>query len=121
MSTNESEQMLAADLMSSFLGGLPLLMVLAGRNPTIVPREDTLEIFAAFEASYGSLAELQAAGRFHRGESLLSAETGERVARLGTLLRLAPDSAEAERAASEIRSLAEQCLGALAPDMLAAG
>ncbi|MFO0762481.1 MAG: hypothetical protein U0359_38940 [Byssovorax sp.] len=109
-----------ADRVSEFGTGLVLLTILAGRKPMIVPRDEALAIFAAFEAAHGPLLELQAAGKFWGGGGVLSAKTGEQIARLGTLLRLPPESPEVEAAAAEIRSLAEQCLQALAPDILAA-
>ncbi|MEO7327431.1 MAG: hypothetical protein ABI193_02555 [Minicystis sp.] len=103
--------------MSDFYSGISVLMVLAGQAPAILGREAMLEYFAAFEAAYGPLAELQAAGQLQTGGVMLSAETRESIARLGTLLRLPPTSTEAEREAPEILSLAKHCLKALAPDM----
>ena len=44
----EQEQDRLADLMSDLAHGLLLLTVLAGRNPAIGSREETLELFAAF-------------------------------------------------------------------------
>jgi hypothetical protein len=105
------------DLQVNFGHGVGLLTVLAGRNPAIVSREETLELFTAFEAAYGPLAEDQAAGRFWMsGEVILSPELRERITRLGGLLRLPPESTEAEGAAGEIRALAEECLRTLAPE-----
>ena len=105
------------DLQINFGHGLVLLTVLAGRIPATGSREENLELFTAFEAAYGPLAEDQAAGRFWMsGDCILSPETGERIARLGALLRLPPESAEAQSAGEEIRALAEQCLQALWPD-----
>ena len=106
------------DLQVNFGQGLVLLLILAGRNPATVSvsREETLELFTAFEAAYGPLAEDQAAGRFWMsGDSILSPELRERITRLGALLRLPPESAEAEGASAEIRSLAEECLRTLEP------
>jgi hypothetical protein len=119
MSPNELEewQDRVADLQSNFGHGLALLTVLAGRNPATVSREETLELFTAFEAAYGPLAEDQAAGRFWMsGDCILTPETGERITRLGALLRLPPESPEAQSAGEEIRALAEQCLQTLWPD-----
>ena len=123
MSTNEQEWCDdgMVDLMSKFSMGLGLLMVLAEGNAATGSREETLETFAAFEAAYGSLAaqkdrrlELNMGKR--RAPVLLSDETFERVKQLGAQLRLPPESTEAEGAAAEIRSLAEECLRALAPE-----
>ena len=121
MSPEEFEewQQQVTDLQINFGHGLVLLMVLAGRNPATVSvsREETLEIFTAFEAAYGPLAEDQAAGRFWMtGGAILSSELRERITRLGALLRLPPESTEAEGAAAEIRSLAEECLQTLEPE-----
>ena len=103
-------------LQVNFGHGVLLLTVLAGHNPAIVSREETLELFTAFEAAYGPLAEDQAAGRFWMtGGAILSPELRERITRLGALLRLPPESTEAEGAAAEIRSLAEECLQTLEP------
>jgi hypothetical protein len=107
-----------ADLQSNFGHGLALLMVLAGHNPAIVSREETLELFAAFEAAYGPLAEDQAAGRFWMsGDFILSPELRNQITRLGVLLRLPLESTEAKDAAAEIRVLAEECLRMLTPKM----
>ncbi|MEO5731306.1 MAG: hypothetical protein ACMG6S_36730 [Byssovorax sp.] len=96
--------------------GLVLLMVLAGRYPAFGSREETLDLFAAFEAAYGPLAEDQAAGRFWMtGGAILSPELREQITRLGALLRLPPESTAAEGAAAEIRLLAEECLRTLEP------
>jgi len=100
-------------LQTNFGHGLALLMVLAGRNPVKVSREEMLDLFAAFEAAYGPLAERQAEGRFDMGGGILSPELREQVTHLGVLLRLPPESTEAEGAAAEIRALAEECLRAL--------
>jgi hypothetical protein len=105
------------DLMTDFASGLALLMALAWRNSAIVSREETLELYAAFESAYGPLAELQAVGQFETGGGILSPETGERVARLGALLHLPPEGTEAKDAAAEIRALAEECLRMLAPNV----
>jgi hypothetical protein len=113
MSPNELEewQDRVADLQSNFGHGLALLTVLAGHNPAIVSREETLELFAAFEAAYGPLAEDQAAGRFWMsGDCILSPELRNQITRLGVLLRLPPESTEAKDAPAEIRVLAEECL-----------
>lgn len=109
-------------LQVNFGHGMLLLSVLAGHNPAIVSREETLELFAAFEAAYGPLAEDQAAGRFFMtGGAILSPELREQVTRLGALLRLPPDSTEAEGAVAEIRSLAEECLRTLEPKASSSG
>lgn len=122
MSTNEHEECedRMADLMSRFSMGMGLLMALAERNAAIGSREETLEIFADFEAAYVPLAaqkdrrlELYIGKR--TAPVLLSDENFERVKQLGALLRLPPESTEAEGAAAEIRSLAEECLRTLAP------
>jgi hypothetical protein len=116
MSPDELEkwQEQVTELQVNFGQGLVLLMVLAGDNPASGSREETLELFAAFEAAYGPLAEDQAAGRFWMtGGVILSPELREQITRLGALLRLPPESTEAEGAAAEIRSLAEECLRAL--------
>lgn len=102
-------------LVSDMGDGIGMLMMLSGRVSADVPRESLLERFAAFEAAYGPLAELQAAGRLETGGGILSPELGEQIMRLGALLRLPPESTEAEDAAIEIRALAEQCLQALLP------
>lgn len=120
--TATERQQRDANLISDFFDGLPVLAILAGRARADMPamgREETLKYFAALEAAWGPLAEFQADGQL-TGAPTLSVETGGRIARLGTLLRLTPDSPEAGAAAPEIRSLAEECLRALAPDMLAA-
>jgi hypothetical protein len=113
----EQEQERLRDLVSDLGHGLLLLTVLAGRNPAIGSREETLELFAAFEAAYGPLADLQAVGRFDMGRGILSLELRERITRLGALLRLPPESTEAKDAASEIRALAEECMLMMAPEM----
>jgi len=113
MSPDELEewQDRVTDLQVDFGNGVSMLAVLAGHNPAIVSREETLELFTAFEAAYGPLAEDQAAGRFWMtGEAILSPELREQVTRLGGLLRLPPESTETESAVAEIRSLAEECL-----------
>jgi hypothetical protein len=112
----EQEQERHRDLMSDLSHGLLLLTVLAGRNPAIGSREETLELFAAFDAAYGPLADLQAVGRFDMGGGILSPELRERITRLGALLRLPPESTEAKDAAAEIRALAEECLLRMAPE-----
>jgi hypothetical protein len=81
-----------------------------------VSREETLELFAAFDAAYGPLADLQAVGRFDMAGGILSPELRERITRLGALLRLPPESTEAEGSAAEIRALAEECLRRMAPE-----
>jgi hypothetical protein len=123
MSTNEHEECedRRDDLMSHFSMGLGLLMALAERNAATGSREETLEIFAAFEAAYGPLAaekdrRLDLSTSKRRSPVLLSDEAFERVKQLGALLRLPPESTEAEGAAAEIRSLAEECLRMLAPN-----
>jgi hypothetical protein len=113
----EQEQERLRDLVSDLAHGLGLIMVLAGRNPAIGSREETLELFAAFEAAYGPLADLQAVGRFDMGKGILSPELRERITRLGALLRLPPESTEAKDAAAEIRVLAEECVRMLVPEM----
>jgi hypothetical protein len=113
----EQEQERLGDLMSDLGHGLGLMAVLAGRNPAIVSLEETLELFAAFEAAYGPLADLQAVGRFDMGRGILSPELRERITRLGALLRLPPESTEAKDAAAEIHVLAEECLRMLVPEM----
>ena len=118
MSPDELEkwQDQVTELQVNFGQGLVLLMVLAGDNPAIMSREETLELFTAFEAAYGPLAEDQAAGRFWMsGGGILSPELGERITRLGALLRLPPESTDAKDAAAEIRALAEECLRMLPP------
>jgi hypothetical protein len=113
----EKWQEQVTDLQVNFGHGLVLLMVLAGRNTASMSREETLELFTAFEAAYGPLAEDQAAGRFWMsGKGVLSPELRERITRLGALLRLPAESTEAERAAAEIRALAEECLRMLSPE-----
>jgi hypothetical protein len=128
MSTNEHEECDygLVDLMSNFGMGLGLLMTLAEPNAATGSREETLETFAAFEAAYGRLAaqtdrrlELNMAKR--RAAVLLSDETFERVKQLGALLRLPPESTEAEGAAAEIRALAEECLRTLSPEAVPSG
>lgn len=123
MSTNEHEECedRMVDLMSKFSMGLGLLMLLAERNAAIGSREETLETFADFEAAYGPLAaqtdrrlELNMGKR--KAPVLLSDENFERVKQLGALLRLPPESTEAEGATAEIRALAEDCLRTLAPE-----
>lgn len=110
------------DLQTNFANGVGLLTVLAGHNPAIVSREETLGLFTAFEAACGPLAEDQAAGRFWMsGEVILSPELRDQVTRLGALLRLPPESTEAEGAAGEIRALAEECLRTLAPRKVPSG
>jgi hypothetical protein len=124
MSPDELEewQDRVTDLQVNFGNGVGLLTVLAGHNPAIVSREETLELFTAFEAAYGPLAEDQAVGRFWMsGGAILSPELREQVTRLGTLLRLPPESTEAEGTAAEIRSLAEECLRALEPKAAPSG
>ncbi len=118
MSPDELEkwQEQVTELQVNFGHGLLLLTVLAGRNPAIVSREETLELFAAFDAAYGPLADLQAVGRFDMGGGILSPELRERITRLGALLRLPPESTEAKDAAAEIRALAEECVRMMAPD-----
>jgi len=106
----EEEQDRRGQLVADLAHGLGVLTVLAGRNPAIVSPEEMLELFAAFEAAYGPLADLQAVGRFDMGGGILSQELREQVTRLGALLRLPPGSTEAEGTAAEIRSLAEECL-----------
>ena len=113
----EQEQERLGDLVSDLGHGLLLLTVLAGRNPAIGSREETLELFAAFETAYGPLADLQAVGRFDMGRGILSPELRERITRLGALLRLLPESTEAKDAAAEIRVLSEECLRMLVPEM----
>lgn len=109
-------------LQVNFGHGLVLLTVLAGRNPGFESREETLEVFAAFEAAYGPLAEDQAAGRFWMtGGAILSPELREQVTRLGVLLRLPPESSADEGAAAEIRSLAEECLRTFEPEAALSG
>ncbi|MFS8069657.1 MAG: hypothetical protein ACMG6S_25105 [Byssovorax sp.] len=113
MSPDELEkwQDRVTDLQVSFGNGVGMLTVLAGHNPVIVSREETLELFTAFEAAYGPLAEDQAAGRFWMsGGGILSPELRARITRLGALLRLPPESTDAKDAAPEIRALAEECL-----------
>jgi hypothetical protein len=112
----EQEQKRLGDLVSDLGHGLLLLTVLAGRNPAIGSREETLELFAALDAAYGPLADLQAVGRFDMGGGILSQELRERLTRLGALLRLPPESAEASGVAAEIRALAAECLRTLAPE-----
>lgn len=124
MSPDELEewQDRVTDLQTNFGNGLAMLTVLAGRNPAIVTREETLELFAAFEVAYGPLAEEQAAGRFWMSDGvILSPELREQATRLGALLRLAPESTEAEGAAAEVRALAEECLRTLAPEVVRPG
>ncbi len=104
------------NLVSDLGNGVGVLMMLAGRTPTILGREVMLEAFTAFEGAYQLCAELQAAGELE-GPGPLTLETGECVTRLGALLRLAPESTEAQDAAAEIQSLAKQCLKTLAPDV----
>lgn len=123
MSTNEHEEYedSRVDLMSKFSMGLALLMALAESNAATGSREGTLEAFADFEAAYGPLAaetdrRLEVTTGKRRAPVLLSDETFERVKQLGALLRLPPESTEAEGAAAEIRSLAEECLRMLAPE-----
>jgi hypothetical protein len=119
MSPDELEkwQDQVTELQVNFGHGLVLLTSLAGRNPAFGSREETLELFTAFEAAYGPLAEDQAAGRFWMsGGGILSPELRERITRLGGLLRLSPESTEAEGAAGEIHVLAEECLRTLAPE-----
>ena len=111
----EQEQERLGDLVSDLGHGLLLLTVLAGRNPAIGSREETLELFAAFDAAYGPLADLQAVGRFDMGGGILSPELRERITRLGALIHLPPESTEARDAAAEIRALAEKCLRMLPP------
>jgi len=47
---------------------------------------------------------------------LLSDENFEQVKQLGALLRVPPESTEAEGAPAEIRALAGECLRTLAPE-----
>ncbi|MFT3767281.1 MAG: hypothetical protein QM820_17420 [Minicystis sp.] len=119
MGTDEHDQWQdqVTELHTHFGHGLALLTVLAGHNPALVSREETLEIFEAFEAAYGPLAEQQAAGRFWMsGDCILSPELREQITRLGVLLRLPPESTEAQGTAAEIRALAEECLRTLTPE-----
>ena len=119
MSANDLEewQDRIADIQSNFGHGLGLLAVLAGHNPATVSRDEMLEIFAAFEASYGPLAEDQAAGRLWMSSGgVLTQELHNHITRLGALLRLPPESAEAKDAAPEIRVLAAACLRAIQPE-----
>ena len=123
MSTNEHEECddRTVDLMSRFSMGLGLLMLLAECNAAIGSREETLETFADFEAAYGPLAaqkdrRLEMYIGKRTSPVLLSDETFERVKQLGALLRLPPESTEAEGAAAEIRALAEECVRRLAPN-----
>lgn len=119
MSTNEHEECedRMVDLMSRFSMGLGLLMLLAERNAAIGSREETLETFADFEAAYGPLAaQTDRRLELNMAPVLLSDENFERVKQLGALLRLPPESTEAEGAAAEIRALAEECLRTLAPE-----
>ncbi len=124
MSPDELEkwQDQVTELQVKFGHGLVLLTSLAGLNPAFGSREETLDLFAAFEAAYGPLAEDQAAGRFWMtGGAILSPELRELVTRLGALLRLPPESTEAEGTAAEIRSLAEECLRTLGPEAAPSG
>ena len=119
MSPDELEgwQDRVTELQVNFGNGVSMLAVLAGHTPAIMSREETLELFTAFEAAYGPLAEDQAAGRlWMSGRRILSPELHEQITRLGALLRLPPESTEAEGTAAEIRSLAEECLRMLAPE-----
>ena len=115
----EDWQTRVSDLMGDFATGIGLLMVFAGRDPTTVSREEMLGFLEPFEAAVGPLAELQAAGQFEMGGGILSAEVGDWIKRLGVLVRLPPESAEAEAARAEIRTLSEQCLQSLIPKVLA--
>ena len=117
MSTNEHEECDdgMVDLMSRFGMGLGLLRALAEPIAATASREETLETFAAFEAAYGPLAaQTDRRLELNMGKRtalvVLSDETFERVKQLGALLRLPPESTEAEGTAAEIRSLAEECL-----------
>lgn len=117
MSTNEHEECDdgMVDLMSKFGMGLGLLRALAEPIAATGSREQTLETFAAFEAAYGPLAaQTDRRLELNMGKRtalvVLSDETFERVKQLGALLRLPPESTEAEGTAAEIRSLAEECL-----------
>jgi hypothetical protein len=109
MNAGTSTQQHQTNLVSDFYGGLSVLTMLGGRTSETLSREAMLDPFAAFEAAVGPLAELQAAGKL-QGLVSLSAETRERIGRIGMLLRLAPDGADAPDAAAEIRALAEQSL-----------
>ncbi|MFO0761273.1 MAG: hypothetical protein U0359_32640 [Byssovorax sp.] len=107
------------DLVHDLGNGIGLLAILAGRHEAPMSPEAILEAFEAFEAAYGPALELQAADKL-QGPAPLTAETQERVARIGVLLRLPPESPEAAAAAPEIRELAEQCFQALVPPRAAA-
>ena len=119
MNAGTSTQQHQTNLVGDFYGGLSVLTVLGGRISETLPREAMLDRFAAFEAAVGPLAELQAAGQFEMGGGILSAEVGDWIKRLGVLVRLPPESAEAEAARAEIRTLSEQCLQSLIPKVLA--
>ena len=117
MSTNEHEECDdgMVDLMSKFGMGLGRLRALAEPIAATGSQEETLETFAAFEAAYGPLAaQTDRRLELNMGKRtalvVLSDETFERVKQLGALLRLPPESTEAEGTAAEIRSLAEECL-----------
>lgn len=109
-----------SNLMGDFATGIGLLTIFAGRHPATMSREEMLGFLGPFEAAFGPLAELQAAGQFEMSGGILSAEVGDWIKRLGVLVRLPPESAEAEAATAEIRTLSEQCLQALIPTVLAA-
>jgi hypothetical protein len=97
------------DLVSDLGNGFGLLMILAGRIAVPTPREATLNAFEAFEAAYGPASELQAIGQLETGGGTLTPETGERVTRLGALLRLpSRPRGEAPEAAPPSRQLSRR-------------
>lgn len=110
MSMRTQEELV--DLVSDLGNGFGLLTILAGRVSAPMTREAVLDAFGAFEAAYGPAAELQALGQLETGGGILSSEMGERITRLGSLLRAPVDDTGT---AAEVRALAEECLQMLAP------